>query len=295
MTPEPDLAALAEAYEDALALEKAGDPGAAEAWRRVLAIDPEDRGGAAMRLAALGAAPAPDRASPAYVATLFDQHAEVFEEILVGRLGYRVPEALAARLAARLGPEARLSVLDLGCGTGLAVRALGPLAAHAVGVDLSEEMLGAAAETGLYDALYAADAEAFLTPDPDAPPGAPLADADGDPLGPFDLILAADVAPYLGDLGPLIARAAAALRPGGRLALSTETLPEAAFAAAGRGWTVGPHQRFHHAEAHLRAALDAAGLALELLEPWTIRSNEGRPEPGHLVLARRPAARELSD
>ena len=60
-----DLDALEEAYEHALALEKAGKSGdAIDAWRAVLALDPDDRGGAAIRLAphassrwAQGAAP----------------------------------------------------------------------------------------------------------------------------------------------------------------------------------------------------------------------------------------------
>jgi len=277
------LAALAEAYERALALEKAGDAGAVAAWRDVLALDPEDRGGAAVRLASLGAAPPPERASPAYVATLFDQHAEAFEEILVGRLGYRVPEALADRLRARLPAGSRLRVLDLGCGTGLAVAALGSLAAQATGVDLSEEMLGLAHDTGLYDALYLDDAVGFLEGDPDDPE-APAVDSDGDPLGPWDLIVAADVLPYLGDVAPLAIAAARRLAPGGRLALSCESPPEGA-AADERGWVVGPHQRFHHADRHLEAAAARAGLVVELLEPWTIRTNEGRPEPGRLMLA----------
>ncbi|MFO7854953.1 MAG: methyltransferase domain-containing protein [Paracoccaceae bacterium] len=283
---EAALSALAEAYERALALEKAGDAGASAAWREVLALDPEDRGGAAVRLAALGAASAPERASPAYVATLFDQHAEAFEDILVGRLGYRVPEALADRLRARLPAEARLRVLDLGCGTGLAVAALGPLAAEATGVDLSEEMLGIAHDKGLYDALYLDDAVGFLVADPDDP-GAPAVDSDGDPLGPWDLIVAADVLPYLGDVTPLAVAAARRLAPGGRLALSCESPPEGTDVDA-RGWIVGPHQRFHHADRHLEAAVVAAGLVVELLEPWTIRTNEGRPEPGRLMLAVKP-------
>ena len=61
-----DEAPLAEAYDRALALEKDGLlEEAAAAWREVLRLDPEDRGGAAVRLAALGAAPSPNRASPA--------------------------------------------------------------------------------------------------------------------------------------------------------------------------------------------------------------------------------------
>ena len=71
------------------------------------------------------------------------------------------------------------------------------------------------------------------------------------------------------------------------MAISTETLPEDAFPPS--GWTVGPHQRFHHAESYLRRALTEAGFEIAALEPWVIRTNLGNPEPGHLVVARRPA------
>ena len=60
---------LAEAYERALALEKAGDvDGAEAAWREVLALDPADHCGASVRLAALGRAPDPDKARADLVA-----------------------------------------------------------------------------------------------------------------------------------------------------------------------------------------------------------------------------------
>ncbi|MEO0760608.1 MAG: efflux RND transporter permease subunit, partial [Pseudomonadota bacterium] len=121
---EVDLDALETAYEEGLAAEKAGDAeGAAWHFRHCLALDPDDRGGAAVRLAALGLGPVPERAPPAYVATLFDQHAESFEMTLVHSLGYAIPEAIAEALAvAGLGPFAR--GVDLGCGTGLVGEAL---------------------------------------------------------------------------------------------------------------------------------------------------------------------------
>ena len=101
-----DEEALAEAYNRALALEKAGDfDAAAEAYREVLALDPADHGGAAVRLASMGRGETPSRASEAYVATLFDQHAGAFESILVDQLGYDVP-ALTRRALDEVAPGA---------------------------------------------------------------------------------------------------------------------------------------------------------------------------------------------
>ena len=268
-----DEKALARAYNEGLRREKAGDrAGAAAAYARALALDPADRGGVAVRLAAMGMGPVPDRAPPAYVATLFDQHAERFEEILVGRLGYRTPQDLAAALAPH-GPFARM--LDLGCGTGLAAAALAGATGHRTGVDLAEAMLALADETGLYDDLYLADAEGFL-------------EAAAEEGETWDLIVAADVMPYLGDLGPLIARAADRLAPGGLLAFSTERAPEDGREDA-PGWVVVPGRRFAHAGPWLRRTLAAAGLATLALEPVVIRWEEGAPAQGWLAVARRAA------
>jgi Flp pilus assembly protein TadD len=71
-----------------------------------------------------GALPANERAPSDYLEVVFDGYADHFEPHLIG-LGYRVPGLIRAALAAhpalqsstRFGP-----ILDLGCGTGLAVR-----------------------------------------------------------------------------------------------------------------------------------------------------------------------------
>src|SRR5690606_13779440 len=104
------------AYNSALALEKAGRfEEAAAAYRKVLVIDPDDHGGAAVRLASMGFGDTPPKAPDAYVATLFDQHAEAFESILVDQLEYCVPLLVRQRIQALgLGPFRKM--LDLGCG-----------------------------------------------------------------------------------------------------------------------------------------------------------------------------------
>ncbi|MEO1001059.1 MAG: methyltransferase domain-containing protein [Pseudomonadota bacterium] len=265
---EERIAAL---YDEALSAEKAGRTEAAgAAYRTLLDLDPEDHVGAAVRLAALGQGPVPERAPEAYVATLFDQHAEAFDDILVEQLGYAVPMLLRERIdALGLGPFAR--VLDLGCGTGLAGASLRDRAEHLTGIDLAETMVMMADRTGAYHDLYVGEAVAFL---------------EEGPGEPWDLIVATDTLPYLGDLAPFLAGAAARMAPKGVLALSSETLGAEAF--GGQGWTVGPRHRFAHARSYLTEALSAAGFSVIEMEPITVRAEEDSPVPGFLILARAP-------
>ena len=269
MAKKIDEDALAEAYDRALALEKAGDVDAAvKAYEEVLAIDPEDHGGAAVRIASMGRGETPTKAPDAYVETLFDQHAEVFEDVLVEQLGYHVPMMVRQRLQElKLGPFKRM--LDLGCGTGLTGSALGDLCEDMTGIDISENMVEIAHEKELYETLFVAEVEDFLD------------DNDEDP---FDLITATDVLPYLGALEPLFFGAAENLTPGGLFIFSSETLPEEIL--AGRAYMVGPHQRFAHADAYVRERLTATGFELVEISDINVRMEDGQPTPGHLVIAR---------
>ncbi|TZG36741.1 class I SAM-dependent methyltransferase [Agrobacterium sp. B1(2019)] len=264
-----DEEALAEAYNRALALEKAGDVDAAvKAYEEVLAIDPDDHGGAAVRIAAMGRGETPPKAPDAYVETLFDQHAEAFEDILVEQLGYAVPMMVRQRLQTlNLGPFKRL--LDLGCGTGLTGEALRDMADDITGIDISENMVEIAHEKDLYETLYVAEAEDFLEDNDDEP---------------FDIITATDVLPYLGALEPLFFGAAENLNAGGLLIFSSETLPDETL--AGRPYMVGPHQRFAHAETYVRERLAATGFEVVEVTDINVRMQDGNPTPGHLIIAK---------
>lgn len=172
--------------------------------------------------------PSIDRAPPAYVEALFDDFAERFDRQLVEMLDYRAPALLADLVANRRARFER--ILDLGCGTGLAAPSLERFGAELTGVDLSSAMLAKAAERGGYDHLFKEEAVAFLERHP----------------GAFDLIVAADVLIYFGDLVPLFAAAAKALAPGGLLAISTER--------GETGWSLLPTARYAHGDDYVQAA-----------------------------------------
>ncbi|MEM1384862.1 MAG: methyltransferase domain-containing protein [Pseudomonadota bacterium] len=260
-----DEEALAEAYRRALRHEKAGALSlAAAAYNEMLRLDPDDRAGASVRLAGIGHGAVPERAPALYVATLFDQHAEVFDTMLVEQLGYAAPMQLREILH-RVRPSGFERFLDLGCGTGLLGEAIEDRTRHRTGVDLSEGMIEIADEKEVYNDLFLGDIQHFLQTTP----------------GPsWDLIAATDVLPYLGDLGPLFAATARWLQPGGLFAVSTEDAPT----GLADGFGVGSTHRFGHSAAYLDCVATANGLHSLQREPITVRFDEGSPVTGALMV-----------
>jgi predicted TPR repeat methyltransferase len=248
--------------------EKLGERnGAVAAFTQARAADPQDRQGAGLQLARLGAGEANPAMSEAYVRQLFDQYAGRYDTALTEHLRYRGPAILLDAVQQemrRLGhPPQFGEVLDLGCGTGLAGEAFRPFAGRLVGVDLSAAMIAKADEKGVYDETHVAKIEDFLS----------TADS-----AHYDIVLAADVFVYVGDLAPIFAHIAKVLAPGGLLAFTVETHP-------GDGTKLLPTLRFAHGENHLRQLLNATGLALQHLGKTSVRSEKGVPVEGLVVVA----------
>lgn len=267
--------ALADAYNAALEHEKSGQAEEAAAlYRKCLKIEPADPCGARMRLASMGMGPAPDRAGDAYMATLFDQTADAFDDVLTGELGYAVPMQAADWLHAN-APGPYEQMLDLGCGTGLSGMMIGEMCAHATGVDISERMIEMADERAAYDALYVNEAIHFLKE---------WSKSDDPAHVPFDLIVATDVLPYFGPLESLFDGIASNATENARLVVSCETLP--GLVEHGADWSVTPNQRFAHSAAYLQAMYRRAGFGMiELCQPIRVRHEAGRPIPGFIVVA----------
>ncbi len=240
------------------------EAGAVAAFTEAARLGPADRLGASLALAALSAGPAPEAAPAAYVERLFDDYAERFDAHLTGALHYRGPALLRAVTNACVPPPARFArVMDLGCGTGLMGEAIRDRADWLGGVDLSAAMVAQAENKTLYDHLAVGDLHAVL-----------------DGTHPFDLVLAADVLVYLGDLRPAFRAVRAALTRGGLFAFTVQRAPD------GVGVAVGADLRFSHSADHVREAAREAGFFVQRLEEASTRRDGGQNVLGLVAMLR---------
>jgi predicted TPR repeat methyltransferase len=249
--------------------EATGDrDGAIAAFEKAMAADASDRHGAGLRLKLLnigGHAMSAD-----YVRSVFDQYAAKFDEALAA-LSYSAPELLAREIEslcrARSRPMQFGTMLDLGCGTGLSGAPFRPLVEWMEGVDLSSGMIERARLKNLYDKLEARDLTEAL-------------DRHLQADARFNLVLAADVFVYCADLTLITSLVAQILANDGLFAFTVET-------HAGGGVILGPKLRYAHGEAHVRQALEAAGLSVLALEQVSTRNEADVPVPGLLIVGGR--------
>ena len=243
---------------------------ALDCLERLLRLEPEHE--AARHLAAALRGARTDRAPAAYVEELFDRYAGHFDEHLTKRLGYTVPQDLAA-LAAPWRPARAAPLeqgLDIGCGTGQAGAVFRSWCRRLTGVDLSANMLARARERGCYDQLRRADILEYLA----------------QPVGPYDLVVAADVLIYLGDLRPLLEALSGRMRPGGLLLGSVEDLGR----TAGReppAYRLKRSGRYGHHWPALEAMAGRYGFEPLTSRNQGIRREEGRWITGTLFVWRR--------
>jgi len=158
-----------------------------------------------------------------------------------------------------------MDVLDVGCGTGLAGVAFRSLAGRLHGSDLAPRMVEKARRRGVYDHLEVAELVEGIARTPTA----------------WDLVVAADVLVYVGDLAPVMDAARVGLRPGGLFCATVEQ-------CAGDGFALGPSRRYAHSAAYIRRVATEAGLDLIVLEEAVPRWEKGRPVPGFAFAVRLP-------
>jgi predicted TPR repeat methyltransferase len=257
-----------------------------------------------------------ERKPKEFVAELFDSFAETFDDKL-GSLGYKVPGLVgAAAKALRDGEEDMFgSALDAGCGTGLAGRYMRPLVSGAlVGVDASQKMLDIASKcttvsgcgqpksdsksdngqvVSLYDGLVALDLEEMTLHN--TLNAVTTSSERQIESKKFDLIVAADVLVYFGQLDSLIDTFAHISANTAGLIFSCERASEE---EAPLGWRLMPSGRFAHTKRHAVAAAENAGYELVTYEEIIPRMERGEEVRGHLfsfVLAGSVKGQEMSN
>lgn len=232
-------------------------------YRRLLALRPDHAEG--RHMVAVLAGEAPEKANAAYVASLFDAFADSFDDKLVGWLDYRAPQHVAAALRAAMGDAAAASArgIDLGCGTGLLAPEVRGLVKRLDGIDLSPRMVEKARARRLYDELIVGEIVEILQ-------------ARGDS---YDLVMAADVLSYFGDLRPLFEATRASLHEGGLFVATVEKGAGARYHAAKTG-------RYQHGEAYLRKRAADAGFVVLSLDEIELRKEENRPVLGYVFALR---------
>jgi len=214
----------------------------------------------------------PARASDGFVEKTFDSFAASFDSKLA-KLLYRAPELVTAMLT-ESEPEVtkHLDVLDAGCGTGLCGPLIAPYARRLVGVDLSVGMLNQARARNVYDDLFKVELTAYLR----------------DFTGAFDAIVSADTLCYFGPLQDVVAAAAKALRPGGRLIFTVEAMPDE---GANAEYSLSHHGRYSHARPYVERVLVDAQLQPEI-QTAPLRLEAGDPVEGFVVRATKPKVRD---
>jgi predicted TPR repeat methyltransferase len=187
-----------------------------------------------------------------YVQNLFDQYANDFEEHLVGQLGYCGHTVLIEQLPSTC-PDRFASVLDLGCGTGLCAPMLRPRTLCLTGVDLAPAMIEKSKQTGLYDDLVVSEVHDYLS----------------STVKQFDLVVAADVFIYVGELERLFLLLAQRMTEGAWLAFTVE-LP-----TDGSALQLMPSLRYAHSVQYVQAVAQRHSFQVASEKQAPIRVHNG--------------------
>jgi predicted TPR repeat methyltransferase len=225
-------------------------------YQRILSVDPHDEIARYME-AALTQKNPPAHAPQKYVKALFDQYAANFDQHLKEVLHYQTPQHLYV-LWKKCFADKSITILDLGCGTGLMGELFKPHAKKLVGVDISSEMIKIARKKKSYDELHEADILEFLENCQEK----------------FDLIILADVLVYFGDLKPLFK---SLQKTAGRLLFSIETTKKSPFELAATG-------RYQHSVESILALAKAHQFHVEKYETIVLRQQAHQEAMGAVFL-----------
>ncbi len=224
---------------------------AREFLERVLAINPSDNVSLHMLSAIKGSKNA--MTTPEYAQNLFNNYALYYDQHMKGQLHYSIPEHIG-RILHQLHVLQVNKTLDLGCGTGLTGIVLREISKSLTGVDIAPKMLAHAKEKHIYDALFEAELLQFFKENGTT----------------YDLVVAADVIPYFGDLKRLFAEVETHLNKAGYFIFTTEI-------TSSNPWQLETSARFSHHPDYIKKHLAEHQLKLITMEPIHGRLQNNKP------------------
>lgn len=243
-------------------MKKADLPQALHYYQKVLALQP-DNASVNYLVAALTGGKQPQQAPEIYIKQLFDQYAVHYDQHITQTLKYNVPQQIHEILQnVSSAPLQNLSILDLGCGTGLSGAAFKSVAKQLVGVDLSAKMLNFARTKEIYDELIEGDLVAVLN----------------NLKNKFDLIISSDTLVYLGDLQPLLSACRKVLNQNGTIAFSTELL------ADDKDYVLQKTGRYAHNPKYIYDLAEQLGYSIVTQQQVVLRIQEDQPCPGIITV-----------
>ena len=200
-----------------------------------------------------------------FIQNLFDQYAPYYDRHLTQTLRFRVPQLLIKILEEHdvIQDHKKLSVLDLGCGSGMMGELLSPYVSLLIGIDLSNSMLEIAKAKDCYQKLIHSD---YLN-------------VKHEEL--FDLITASDFVPYLGNVNTLFDYCKENLKPQGFLCFSYETVEQ----ENEQDFILDKTLRYKHSSAFIQKLLNGHHFKVIHSEKAVLRHNHKKPIDGEIVLA----------
>lgn len=237
-------------------------------FNKYLRNSDEDACGVTLKIAYLTAGEIPDKHPSKLIQQSYEIKARSWDtDINRPNMEFLGPQIITHTLNQHtpLQAERALTVLDLGCGTGLCGIYLKPFASRLDGVDLSDDMLKVAATKSLYDQLIHSEAETYLSQNKTH----------------YDLIVASGVLIFFGKLDGIINQISLALTPGGYFIFTT-------YKSLADDVEIRTNLHFSHSAQHIRSAAIKSQLQVVALEDVVHEYDAGAPQRGFAVCLRKP-------
>jgi len=191
-----------------------------------------------------------------YVQEVFDNYSIHYEDSLLHKLHYTLPQQLQSFISLSSGKDSFIRAIDIGCGTGLLGAVLRATTKILDGIDLSPKMIEIAEQKNLYDNLITGDINTM----------AGILENKS-----YDLLVAADVLTYIGDLVPTFQAAYSIASSESVFFFSVENLEESFTEPVLR-----KSGRFAHSQSYVKRAALQTGWQTVQFQNIDLRKESGK-------------------